>query len=85
MMFGGSISRTQWTVMEAELGLMIELVVQRSFLHLHIFTNLGFSERGTAKNFWCSHWLRSLLLTPAKAESWLSLRGHAAAAANPTL
>jgi hypothetical protein len=29
MMFGESIKRTQWTVMEAELGLLTELAVQR--------------------------------------------------------
>jgi hypothetical protein len=36
MMFGEGINRTRWTVAEAELGLLIELAVQRLWVpHLH--------------------------------------------------
>ena len=44
-----------------------------------VFTDLSFPEKGTAQNFsW--HPSRFLVLTPAKAEAWQSLLGHATAA-----
>jgi hypothetical protein len=70
-MLGESIKGTRWTVMEAELGLLIEPAVQS-------FWVLSLGERGTAKNFWCSSW--SLLVTGAEAETWLSLLGCAISA-----
>ena len=44
-----------------------------------IFADLHFSERDTTGNFsWCPS--RSLLLTQAEAEAWLSLLGRVTAA-----
>ena len=66
------INRTLQTVQEAELGLLIELVVQCLWISsLLIFASL----RDTAKNFWYSSW--SPRLTHAKAEAWLFLLGWA--------
>jgi hypothetical protein len=67
--------RTQWTVQEAEPGLLIELALQQRLW----VSDLLFPEKGTAENFsWCSSW--PLLLTRAKAEAWLSLLGNASTA-----
>lgn len=64
MIFGGSIKRTQQTVSEAELGLLIELAAQ-SLLVLSLFFHIA--ERGTAGNFsWCSS-----LISPADLHLWL--------------
>ena len=65
--------------METELGLLVQLTVQCLWV-----SNLRFPERGTAENFsLCSCWF--LLLTPPKAEIWLSLLGHVTAIASPNL
>jgi hypothetical protein len=74
--FAGSIKRTQWTVMEAELGLLIELAVQCLLvlcLHCLHWSSLCWERHS-------QELLPSLLLTCAKAEAWLSLLGHATAA-----
>ena len=39
-MLGGHIHRTQWTVTEAELGLLIELAVQHLWVFSLIFDSL---------------------------------------------
>lgn len=68
------INSTQWTVTEAELGLLIELAVY----HLWV-SRLHFPKRGTAENFsW--HFAWSLLLPRDEAEAWLSLPGSATTA-----
>jgi hypothetical protein len=73
VMFGGSITRTWKTLRQAELDLRRELAVQWLLADLH------FPERGRAEIFsWPSSW--PLLLTPAKAEAWLSLLGSATTA-----
>ena len=69
---------------EAELGLFIELTVQRLWV-LHLSDNL-FPERGTAENFsWCSwsSWLFPMTGADS-AEVWLFLLGPATTAAIPT-
>jgi hypothetical protein len=49
------INRTRWTVMEAELGLLIELAVQCCWSR--IFSDLCFTERGTEESFsWHASW-----------------------------
>ena len=75
-MFERSIKRIIQAVMVAELGLLIELAVQRLLVScLHSFSSL----RGTADNFsWCPSW--SLLLISAEAEGWLSLLGSSTTA-----
>ena len=76
-MFGGSMSRTQWTVTEAGLGLLAQMNISWS----RVFTDLQFAERGATESLsWHSSRPWSLLLTGAKAEARLSLRGSAPAA-----
>jgi hypothetical protein len=65
-MFGESIKRTRRTLMETELGLLIELAAQ--YLLFSVFATLPFSERRTVANFsWPFCWPWSLLLTVAEA------------------
>jgi hypothetical protein len=52
MMFVGSIKRTQWTIKEAGLGLLVQLAVQHLLVsYFCASADLHFVERGTAKNF----------------------------------
>jgi hypothetical protein len=74
------INRTQQTVMEAELGLLIELAVQC----LWVFPDLCFPEKGTASTFSWHHFL-SLLVTWTKTEARLPLLSSVSAVANLTL
>ena len=79
-----NINRTQWTVMKAELGLLIELTVQ--CFGLVFAVDPCFSERHTAENFpgipVCPG---PFLLTRAEAEASLFPLGSATAAAILTL
>jgi hypothetical protein len=71
-MFGKSINKTRWTVMEAELGLLIELV--HNAYRSHVFSDLCFPKIRTSSGIplgpSCSLELR---LRPA----WLSLLNSA--------
>jgi hypothetical protein len=75
------LEKTQRTVMESELGLLVQLAVQR--LWVLCLPDLCFTERDTAENSW--HSSCSLLLTCAEVEAWLFLLGQVTIVANPTL
>lgn len=71
-MFGGSLNRTQWTIMRS-------FIASFATLHWsHVFTERGIGERFSWHPWW---WSWSLLLTPADLEEiWLSLLGCATTA-----
>lgn len=74
--FGRSVKRNWWAVIEAELGLLIELAVQGLLVPCLCWSSL--CGKRTADNF-------PLLPTCAMGEAWLLLLGHASAAVNLTL
>ena len=62
-MFEGSITRTQQTVMG--LACIARFAILH-WSHIFVFSDLHFTERGTAENFsWSLGWSWSLLLTHA--------------------
>ena len=71
-------------MMEAELGLLIELAVQPlvGLTSLLIFASWREAQLRTFPGF---YWPWSLLFTCAEAEGWLSLLGSAATVTIPTL